>query len=81
MSYKGLLAISSEKYRIPVDVFPHANLYFFYSCFVGGDKIVQTSDDKLFQQLAKSYANKHPTMHLGNPQCPGNAGELKTSLF
>eukprot|EP00057_Strongylocentrotus_purpuratus_P011065 XP_011665539.1 PREDICTED: carboxypeptidase D isoform X2 [Strongylocentrotus purpuratus] len=46
-----------------------------YNSQKGGDKIVQTSDDKLFQQLAKAYANKHPTMHLGNPQCPGNAEE------
>ncbi|XP_072163837.1 carboxypeptidase D-like [Diadema setosum] len=34
-----------------------------------------TADDTLFQQLAKKYAKKHPTMHSGRPDCPGNSVE------
>ena len=30
-----------------------------------------TSDDDIFQTLASAYASVHPTMHFGQPSCPG----------
>ena len=30
-----------------------------------------TPDNDVFQYLASSYANTHPTMHHGKPACPG----------
>ncbi|XP_043910412.1 carboxypeptidase D [Protopterus annectens] len=35
----------------------------------------RSSDDAVFQYLAKSYAAVHPIMKTGNPKCPGDVGE------
>lgn len=32
-------------------------------------------DNKLFKQLALSYSNAHPTMHLNKPACSGDPNE------
>ncbi|XP_006812779.2 carboxypeptidase D-like [Saccoglossus kowalevskii] len=40
-----------------------------------------TKDDDVFRFLAQTYANKHPTMHLGNPACPDDVGKNSSVEF
>ncbi|KAL7986870.1 hypothetical protein Chor_005789 [Crotalus horridus] len=43
------------------------------------DKPVQTVENKeTLKHLASVYANNHPTMHLGQPNCPNKSGQLHT---
>jgi len=35
-----------------------------------------SQDDKLFKELALSYSNAHPTMHLGKPACSDDPSEV-----
>nr|XP_054749275.1 carboxypeptidase D-like [Lytechinus pictus] len=68
--------LSSRPFTLGVSLFGGTVVARYpYNSQKGGGNIIQTADDQLFQHLAKAYANKHPTMHLGNPQCPGNAEE------
>ncbi|XP_053562111.1 carboxypeptidase D [Bombina bombina] len=38
-------------------------------------KYSKSTDDKVFQYLARAYASNHPIMKTGHPGCPGEASE------
>ena len=45
----------------------------------GGSRYLKSPDDAIFRQLALSYSEAHPTMHLGQ-RCPGDRDSFREGI-